>query len=264
MAQKNFADALNQVVNGSNGLAARIDAKLSTSAAAATYAEIDSPNLMGTPTAPTPDNDTDSTQIATTEFCQNLIRRLVGAAPETLNTLVELAVAINNDPDFANTIVQALDAKLNKTDAATTYLTKTDASSTYLTQTNASSTYATKTELSNVSVNDSNYAKLNAENTFSQNQNFGTSDILLRNMKIRGTNMGGRIYSKGRFFLEADSDSFVLLPNCTDIGQTTSDTSGTLYFGSDSSPCSITWDASAKILSIKAENGVYANNTKIG
>ena len=82
MAQKNFADALNQVVNGSNGLAARIDAKLSTSAAAATYAEIDSPNLMGTPTAPTPDNDTDSTQIATTNFVRILSEGLSVPRPK--------------------------------------------------------------------------------------------------------------------------------------------------------------------------------------
>lgn len=117
MAQKNFADAMNQIVNGTNGLKSQINVK----------ADKHSPALTGTPTAPTPGNDTDSGQIATTEFCQNLIRRLVGSAPETLNTLVELATAINNDPDFAETIVQALDNKLNKTDAASTYLKKTDA-----------------------------------------------------------------------------------------------------------------------------------------
>ena len=117
MAQKNFADAMTQIVNGTNGVKSMINVK----------ADKHSPALTGTPTAPTPDNDTDSGQIATTEFCQNLIRRLVGSAPETLNTLVELATAINNDPDFATTIVQALDKKLNKTDAANTYLGKTTA-----------------------------------------------------------------------------------------------------------------------------------------
>ena len=92
MAEKNFADALNQIVNSKpNGLKTQINTK----------APKNSPALTGTPTAPTADNDTDSTQIATTEFCQNLIRRLVGSAPETLNTLVELATAINNDPNFA-------------------------------------------------------------------------------------------------------------------------------------------------------------------
>ena len=114
MAQKNFADAMNQIVNGTNGLKSQINTK----------ADKHSPNFTGTPTAVTADNETDSTQLATTEFCQNLIRRLVGSAPEILNTLVELATAINNDPTFAQTIVQALDGKLNKTDAANTYLGK--------------------------------------------------------------------------------------------------------------------------------------------
>lgn len=109
-------DALNELVNNEpNGLKPQINAK----------ADKSSPALTGVPTAPTPDDNADSTQIATTEFCQNLIRRLVGTAPETLNTLVELATAINNDPNFATTIVQALDNKLNKTDAANTYLSKT-------------------------------------------------------------------------------------------------------------------------------------------
>ena len=114
MAQKNFADAMNQIVNGTNGLKSQINTK----------ADKHSPNFTGTPTAVTADNETDSTQLATTEFCQNLIRRLVGSAPETLNTLVELATAINNDPTFAQTIIQVLDGKLNKTDAANTYLGK--------------------------------------------------------------------------------------------------------------------------------------------
>ena len=105
MAQKNFADAMNQIVNGTNGLKSQINTK----------ADKHSPNFT---------NETDSTQLATTEFCQNLIRRLVGSAPETLNTLVELATAINNDPTFAQTIIQVLDGKLNKTDAANTYLGK--------------------------------------------------------------------------------------------------------------------------------------------
>ena len=149
MAQKNFADAMNQIVNGTNGLKSQINTK----------ADKHSPNFTGTPTAVTADNETDSTQLATTEFCQNLIRRLVGSAPETLNTLVELATAINNDPTFAQTIVQALDGKLNKTDAA--------------------NTYATKAELSNVSVDTTNLAKLNAANTFTATQRIKKGDLFI-------------------------------------------------------------------------------------
>lgn len=157
---RTVADAFNQYHQ--NYVKPQVESKLSTSAAVATYAtqaslavkaDLDSPNLTGTPTAPTPGNDTDSTQIATTEFCQNLIRRLVGSAPETLNTLVELATAINNDPNFAETIVQALDGKLNKTDAANTYLAKTANAASASRDENGNvihTTYATKTELGNV------------------------------------------------------------------------------------------------------------------
>lgn len=159
---RTVADAFNQYHQ--NYVQPQVESKLSTSAAAATYAtqaslavkaDLDSPNFTGTPTAPTPGNDTDSTQIATTEFVQNLIRRLVGSAPETLNTLVELATAINNDPNFAETIVQALDGKLNKTDAANTYLTKTANAASASRDENGNvihTTYATKSELGNVSV----------------------------------------------------------------------------------------------------------------
>lgn len=159
---RTVADAFNQYHQ--NYVKPQVESKLSTSAAAATYAtqaslavkaDLDSPNFTGTPTAPTAGNDTDSTQIATTEFCQNLIRRLVGSAPETLNTLVELATAINNDPNFAETIVQALDGKLNKTDAANTYLAKTANAASASRDENGNvihTTYATKSELGNVSV----------------------------------------------------------------------------------------------------------------
>lgn len=159
---RTVADAFNQYHQ--NYVKPQVESKLNTSAAAATYATQaslanyalkDSPALTGTPTAPTAGNDTDSTQLATTEFVQNLIRRLVGAAPDTLDTLVELAVAINNDPNFAQTIVQALDNKLNKSDAQTTYLGKNDNAVSASRDENGNvihTTYATKSELSNVNV----------------------------------------------------------------------------------------------------------------
>lgn len=53
------------------------------------------------PTAPTGDN---SKAIANTEFVQNTVSGLVGAAPETLDTLNELASALGNDPNFATTV----------------------------------------------------------------------------------------------------------------------------------------------------------------
>ena len=115
MAQKNFADAMNQIVNGTNGLKTQINTK----------ADKYSPALTGTPTAPTADNDTDSGQIATTEFCQNLIRRLCGVDTKTIALLADLADALLNQPDFRDAVVTVLGNKLDKTDAANTYLGKT-------------------------------------------------------------------------------------------------------------------------------------------
>ena len=84
-----------------------------------TYAPLESPALTGTPQAPTAEPNNDSRQLATTAFVAEAIRRLVGAAPETLDTLVELSVAINKDANFATTIANELAQKQNKSDALT-------------------------------------------------------------------------------------------------------------------------------------------------
>lgn len=65
------------------------------------------------PTAPTGDN---SKTIANTEFVQNTVSGLVGAAPETLDTLNELATALGNDPNFATTVSNQIGKKANQTD----------------------------------------------------------------------------------------------------------------------------------------------------
>jgi hypothetical protein len=75
---------------------------------------------------------------------------IVDAAPSTLNTLNELAAALNDDANFASTIATSLGNKLDISTASSTYLTQVNASSTYLTQINASTIYATKTELNNI------------------------------------------------------------------------------------------------------------------
>lgn len=84
-----------------------------------TYAPLDSPELKGTPQAPTANPNDDSQQLATTAFVAEAIRRLVGAAPQTLDTLVELAVAINKDANFATTIAEKISQKQDKSDALT-------------------------------------------------------------------------------------------------------------------------------------------------
>ncbi|WP_250143045.1 phage tail protein, partial [Escherichia coli] len=52
-----------------------------------------------------------TTRIATTAFVQAAITALIDGAPATLDTLKEIAAAINNDPKFSTTINNALSGK---------------------------------------------------------------------------------------------------------------------------------------------------------
>ena len=66
-------------------------------AAIALKANIASPALTGTPTAPTAAADTNTTQVATTAYVQTELTALIGGAPSGLDTLGEIADALNND-----------------------------------------------------------------------------------------------------------------------------------------------------------------------
>jgi hypothetical protein len=71
------------------------------------------------------------TGYATETYVTTAISNLVDAAPQTLDTLNELAAALGDDPNYATTISTALGNKLDSTTAASTYLTQTNASTTY-------------------------------------------------------------------------------------------------------------------------------------
>ena len=81
------------------------------------YAQKHNPTFTGEPKAPTPDAGNNTTRIATTAFVQAAITALINGAPATLDTLKEIAAAINNDPKFSTTINNALAGKqpLDKT-----------------------------------------------------------------------------------------------------------------------------------------------------
>lgn len=75
------------------------------------YAPKASPTFTGTPKAPTPAAGDNTTQVATTAFVQAALTALINGAPATLDTLKEIAAAINNDPKFSTTINNALALK---------------------------------------------------------------------------------------------------------------------------------------------------------
>ncbi|NNQ16098.1 phage tail protein [Escherichia coli] len=75
------------------------------------YAQKHNPTFTGEPKAPTPAAGNNTTRIATTAFVQAAITALINGAPDTLDTLKEIAAAINNDPKFNITINNALAGK---------------------------------------------------------------------------------------------------------------------------------------------------------
>ncbi|EEX1745063.1 phage tail protein [Escherichia coli] len=75
------------------------------------YAPKASPTFTGIPKAPTPAAGNNTTQVATTAFVQAALTALINGAPATLDTLKEIAAAINNDPNFSTTINNALALK---------------------------------------------------------------------------------------------------------------------------------------------------------
>ena len=73
-----------------------------------------SPALTGKPTAPTAALGTNDSQLANTAFVQAVVAAVIGGAPGALDTLKELAAALGGDPNFANTIINALAGKADK------------------------------------------------------------------------------------------------------------------------------------------------------
>jgi hypothetical protein len=87
---------------------------LTQSNASSTYAPLASPSLTGSPTAPNQTAGDSSTKIANTSFVMTAVANLVASAPEALNTLNELAAALNNDASFSTTISNSIGGKLAK------------------------------------------------------------------------------------------------------------------------------------------------------
>jgi len=75
-------------------------------------------DLTSKPTIP------DLTGYATETYVGTAISNLVDTAPETLNTLNELAAALGDDPNYATTISTALGNKLDSSTASSTYATQ--------------------------------------------------------------------------------------------------------------------------------------------
>lgn len=74
-------------------------------------AALASPTFSGTPTVPDAADGTNTGQAANTKFVQRAIALIQGAVAANLDTLVEIAASINNDPAFSTTMNTALALK---------------------------------------------------------------------------------------------------------------------------------------------------------
>jgi hypothetical protein len=77
--------------------------------------------LTGVPTTPTPINSTNTTQFATTEYVKSVLGDLIDSSPGGLDTLNELAAALNDDPNFSTTMTNLIGTEKS----ITTYDTET-------------------------------------------------------------------------------------------------------------------------------------------
>jgi phage-related tail fiber protein len=87
---------------------------LTQSSASSTYAPLASPTFTGVPASVTPTTGDNSTKIATTAFVAASVSSLVNGAPEALNSLAELASALNSDASFSTTVSATIGGKLAK------------------------------------------------------------------------------------------------------------------------------------------------------
>ena len=68
--------------------------------------------LAGSPTTTTQSASDNSTKVATTAYVETAVANLVASAPTALNTLDELAAALNDDASFSTTVTNSIATKL--------------------------------------------------------------------------------------------------------------------------------------------------------
>ncbi len=112
---KEINDEVNRAESAESVLSDAIDAEAERAMAQEDMkAPIANPTFTGIPKAPTASAETNNTQIATTAFVKMVINALVNGAPETLDTLKEIADAITQNETVVQALNTAIGKKLNK------------------------------------------------------------------------------------------------------------------------------------------------------
>ena len=93
---------------------------LNVEQSASSFAFTNNPTFTGTVTLPEVDQTSNDNTAATTSFCKTLLTNklnaLVSDAPQALDTLNELAAAINDDANFGSAVTTSLAARYTKTE----------------------------------------------------------------------------------------------------------------------------------------------------
>ena len=110
------SDAQSQISAITDNIATNTADIILTNSAIALLAPLNSAELTGNPTCVTQPGIDNSTRIASTAFVKTAITALVNSAPETMDSLGELAAALGSDPHFATTVATALG---NRVDVST-------------------------------------------------------------------------------------------------------------------------------------------------
>lgn len=111
LTAKGFTQLSSSTTSASETLAATPKAVKTVMDATNLKAPLASPALTGIPTAPTPAQTVNNTQIATTAFVKAALTALINSSPDVLDTLGELAAALGNDANFATTMTNQLALK---------------------------------------------------------------------------------------------------------------------------------------------------------
>lgn len=91
---------------------------------------------------------TEDNQAATKKYVDDKIKALINSSPEALDTLYELAQAINNDPNFAATVTNLISNKLDSSEVsnikAPNKILRTDSEGEFVTNIKGNASTATK------------------------------------------------------------------------------------------------------------------------
>jgi len=131
------------------------------------------------------------------EFVKAEIKKVVSNAPESLDTIAEIATALKNNPDVVTEILNKIEAKIDITAADAKYALKTEV------QTLDLSNYYNKTETYNKSEVD---AKVAAGGTFDASSYYQKSDI---DSKVEELAKKSEVYNKSETYNKSEVDSKV-------------------------------------------------------